>query len=82
MIGLFKNVSLYIIQKMCIRVIWVCPCLLEDIPDQYRTWEMYIKVADFDPWRLDRVPDHFKSREMCEIAVEKYPGTEICPRSS
>ena len=49
MIGLLKDVSLYIIQKMCIRVNWVCPYLLRDIPYQYRTCDMYIKTVDVDP---------------------------------
>ena len=40
MIDLFKNVSSYIIRKMCIKAVEVCP----DEPDQYRTREMYIKA--------------------------------------
>ena len=29
----------------------------------------------FQPWRLHSVPDHFKTQEMCERAIEDEPET-------
>ena len=49
MIDLFKNMSSYLIQKMCIKAIEVCPSLMYEVPDQYKTWEMYIKVVEKHP---------------------------------
>ena len=31
------------------------------------------KAVDKYPWSLEHVPDHLKTREMCNEAVEKYP---------
>ena len=59
MIELLRNVSLYIIRMVCIKVTEVCSCLMDDIPDQYRTQKMYIKVVEKHPWQLYTVPDHF-----------------------
>ena len=61
MIDLFKNVSLYIIQKMCIKAIEVCPCLTDNVPDQYRMQEMYIKVVEKHPQWLEKVPHTFET---------------------
>ena len=44
MIDLFKNVSSYIIGKMCIKAVEVCLGLMYDVPDQYRTREMCIRA--------------------------------------
>ena len=69
MIDLFKNVSLYIIRKMCIKSIEVCPCLIGAVPDQYRTKEMRKKAVEKKPWSLKFVPGC--TEEMCEKAIEK-----------
>ena len=61
MIDLFKNVSSYIIRKMCIKAIEVCSGLMYDVPDQYRTREMYIKVVEKYPVWLYTVPDCFET---------------------
>ena len=44
-IDLFKNV----IQKMYIEAIVVCPDFMNDVSDQYKTREMYIRVVEKDP---------------------------------
>ena len=44
-IDLFKNV----IRKMCIEAIVVCPDFMNDVSDQYKTREMYIRVVEKDP---------------------------------
>ena len=56
MIDLFKNVSLYIVRKMCIKSIEVCPCLIGAVPDQCRTKEMRKKAVEKKPWSLKFVP--------------------------
>ena len=34
---------------------------------------MCIWATEIDPWALERVPDHFKTQEMCKSAVEDKP---------
>ena len=73
MIDLFKNVSSSIIQKMCIKATEACPALMYDVPDQYRTLEMYIKVVEKHPGWMYTVPDRFKTKRICEKAVRREP---------
>ena len=54
---------------MCIKAIEVLPILMDDIPDQYRTQEIHIKVVEEDPRWLYAVPDRLKTKRMCEKAV-------------
>ena len=49
---LFKNVSLYIIQRICVRVIEACEWRLYNVPDRFKTQEIYNKAVEEDPWRL------------------------------
>ena len=46
---------------MCIKAIEVCSGLMYDVPDQYRTREMYIKVAEKYPGWPYTVPDCFET---------------------
>ena len=47
--------------------------MLELIPDQYKTQEMYSEVVEECPWMLELVPDQCKTQKMCNEAVEKSP---------
>ena len=51
----FKNV----IRKMCIKAIVICPDFMNNVPDQYRTREMYTRLVEKDPGWLHYVPDRF-----------------------
>ena len=70
MIDLFKNASLYIIRKICIKEIEWGLWYLDEVPDQYRTWEICEGVVKKHPRWLEKVPDTFKIQGMCEKAVE------------
>ena len=37
------------------------------------------KAVDRNPWYLKYIPHHFKTQEMCEKAVDKFP-LEYIPR--
>ena len=37
--------------------------------------EMCIKAVEVDPWRLDDVPDHFKTQDVCDKAVKDDPSS-------
>ena len=58
---------------MCIEVIVVCPDFMNDVPDQYKTHEKYIGVAQKDPSMLKYVPDRFKTQKMCDDVVCREP---------
>ena len=73
MIDLFENVSLYINRRMCIKVIKVCQCLMDDVPDKLKTQETYIKVVDCNPWQLKYVPNQLKTQGTYERAAEESP---------
>ena len=49
--------------------------ILEFIPDNFKTQEMCIKVAEENPWTLRCVPDRINTQGMCERAVESEPYT-------
>ena len=36
---------------------------------------MCIKAVEVDPWRLDDVPDHFKTQDVCDKAVKDDPSS-------
>ena len=65
MIYLFKNA----IWKICIKAI----DFMGDVPDQYRTREMYIRVVEKYPGWLPSVPDRFKTQKMCDNVVRWNP---------
>ena len=46
--------------------------MLEYIP---WTQEVYNEAVCRETYTLKYVPDHLRTKEMCERAVEKYPGT-------
>ena len=54
MIDLFENVSLCIIQKMCMKAIWGGPLSLKHVQ------EMCIKAVEKNTRWLQYVSDHFK----------------------
>ena len=61
MIDLFKNVSLYILRKMCIKGIrWSLWCL-DKVTDQYKTQEKCERVVEKHPRWLEKVFDAFKT---------------------
>ena len=37
--------------------------------------KMCIKAVEVDPWRLDDVPDHFKTQDVCDKAVKDDPSS-------
>ena len=58
---------------MCIEAIVVCPDFMNDVSDQYKTREMYIRVVEKDPGQLHAVPDRFKTRKRCDDVVRRDP---------
>ena len=70
MIDLLKNVSLYIIRKICLNGIEWGLCYLDKVPDCLTTQEMYNKAVEEYPYVLEKVPDTFKTQEMCEKAFK------------
>ena len=49
------------------------PCMLEDVPNSFKTQSMCEGVVTKVPRVLRHVPDYFKTPEMCNKAVEVYP---------
>ena len=47
--------------------------LLAEVPDHFKTEEMYEKVVEDSPWYLIDVPEHLKTEEICNKAVDKSP---------
>ena len=86
MINLFKNVSWYIIEGACTVLLYMLKyvpavqqvhdeavvCRRSPLPEIYL---ICIKAKDVDIEQrfLPFVPDYFKTREMCDKAVRKYP---------
>ena len=70
MCDLFRNVSLYLIQKTCDKAVNINPYFLEIFPDRYKTQEVCGKVVEKYPCSLKYVSDHFKTQDMCNEAVE------------
>ena len=69
MINLFKNVSLYIIQKTCEKVVHIEPRSLVFVSDRFKTQEMCNEAIEKVPWLLYDV--HRRTPGMCIRAVEK-----------
>ena len=46
---------------MCDKAVARNPSMLDYIPDQSKTQEMYIKVVEGDPFQLRHVCDEFKT---------------------
>ena len=44
-----------------------------DIMDVYKSWNINIGAVMKNPEKLEFVPDHFKTKEMCTHAVKKLP---------
>ena len=47
--------------------------MLNFVPDQYKTQEMYNKAVEGGPGMLEFIADHFTTQDMCEKAVSDYP---------
>ena len=58
---------------MCIKAIVICPDFMNNVPDQYRTREMYTRLVEKDPGWLHYVPDRFKTQKMCDDVVRRDP---------
>lgn len=54
---------------MCEKAVGKDLRVLELVPDQYKTQEMYERAVEQDPWSLELVPDQYKKEEMCKKAV-------------
>ena len=64
-------VNQFVTQKMC--NVQENPWVLEHVPDQYKTQEMYNEVVEKSPWMFEHVPDQFVTQKMCDEAVKKSP---------
>ena len=56
---------------MCIKVVKENPWWLKDVPDKFKTQEIYDKEVRRDPRYLEFIPDLFKKQEMCIKVVEE-----------
>ena len=50
---------------MSIKANEVCPCLIDNVPDQCRTRGMYVKVVEKHPQWMEKVTDTFKTKGTC-----------------
>ena len=58
---------------MCIKVVEEDPKWLNDVPNKFKTQEIYYKAVCVDPSYLEFIPIHCKTQEMCIKALEKAP---------
>ena len=49
------------------------PCMLEDVPNSFKTQNMCEEVVKKVPRVLRHVPDYFKTPEMCNKTVKVDP---------
>ena len=42
---------------------------INEVPDQLKTQQTCIEVAETNPWQLEYVPDRFKTQEICSQAL-------------
>ena len=54
---------------MCSEAMCINPATFFLIPDQFKTYGIWIKALEADPWQLYNVPDHFEMQDMCDNAV-------------
>ena len=54
---------------MCDKAVEKDPCPLAEVPDNFKTQEMYNKSVKKDMCSLMNVPDRFKKQDICIEAV-------------
>ena len=57
-------------QKMCDKVVNICPFILDSVPDRYMTQELRDKDVSEDPFMLKCCHDKYKIQEMCDKAID------------
>ena len=50
------------------------PRWVREIPEHFKTQEMYNETVDHFSYTLRYVPDHLKTQEMCKQAVRNSPA--------
>ena len=56
---------------MCDKEVEKDPWSLAEVPEHFKTQEMWNKAVNKDPYSLSEVPEYFKTQKMCNKAVEK-----------
>ena len=74
-VGLLENV--YTLWELSLTILRHKKCVKKLLKKTYICWviSLIILKPKEDPWRLHTVPDRFKTKRMCEKAVEDEPKT-------
>ena len=61
------------LNKICKHAVKRLPCLLQNVPDQYKTQQMCDKTNTENGGILKSVPVCYKNQRMCGKTVDYYP---------
>ena len=69
----------FMTQKMCDKAFDNYPSTIKYVPEYYKTHEMF-KAVHRCFFVFDSIPDQYKTREICDLAVSLFPFlTVYCP---